>query len=154
NFGAFRRTAQATKNAKDDPFSVLVHELRPFSVPLLGLPNFADIRSNRAGVVARAAFKNETTQSAWVAGMAQGTPSAPPAGAPETLPAVTVVLHYGSARPTTHHITDVSFVLGTVPGCDLRLPGANLPSVVCVISRHPSGVTLRKLAPVLPILLN
>jgi chromosome segregation ATPase len=48
----------------------------------------------------------------------------------------------------------VSFLLGAVPGCDLRLSGTNLPSVICLISRRSSGVTLRRLAPVLPILVN
>lgn len=86
--------------------------------------------------------------------MAQGTPTASSPGAPGPLPAVTLELHYGSARPTTHELHDVSFLLGTVPGCDLRLPGANLPSVVCLVSRRSSGVTLRRLAPVLPILVN
>ena len=39
-----------------------------------------------------------------------------------------------------------------MPGCDLRLPGTNLPPVVCLIARQPDGVRLRKLAPTLPIL--
>jgi chromosome segregation ATPase len=86
--------------------------------------------------------------------MAQGTSPASSPGAPGPLPAVTLELHYGSARPTTHELHDVSFLLGTVPGCDLRLPGANLPSVICLISRRSSGVTLRRLAPVLPLLVN
>ena len=70
------------------------------------------------------------------------------------LPAVSLELHHGSAPPTQYDLHDVSFLIGTVPGCDLRLPGANLPSVVCLLSRHAGGITLRKLAPVHPVLVN
>src|SRR5262249_6326069 len=107
-----------------------------------------------AGFVSLARSVDATTQPARIAGMAQGTPTASSPGAPGPLPAVTLELHYGSARPTTHELHEVSFLLGTVPGCDLRLSGANLPSVICLISRRSSCVTLRRLAPVLPILVN
>src|SRR5205823_6620042 len=53
-----------------------------------------------------------------------------------------------------HHLSEIDFLIGTVPGCDLRLPGANLPAVVCLIHRHPGGVVLRKLAPVQQLLVN
>jgi hypothetical protein len=104
--------------------------------------------------VSLAASVDGTTYLAQVAGMAQGIPSSPSPSAPEPLPAVSLELRYGSARPTTHAVNDSSFLIGTVPGCDLRLPGASLPSVVCLLSRDASGVTLRRLAPVLPILVN
>ncbi len=86
--------------------------------------------------------------------MAQGTSTAQSPGAPGALPAVRVELRHGSARPATYDLNDVSFLIGTVPGCDLRLPGAHLPSVICLISRHTRGVTIRKLAPILPIQVN
>ena len=83
------------------------------------------------------------------------SPSAPLAApAADGLPAVRLELRHGSARPTTHDVADVSFLIGSVPGCDLRLPGANLPPVLCLLSREPDGVTLRKLAPTQAVLVN
>ena len=63
-------------------------------------------------------------------------------------------LRHGSARPIPHDVASVSFLVGTVPGCDLRLPGAALPAVCCLITRRPEGVELRKLAPIGPLLVN
>ena len=37
----------------------------------------------------------------------------------------------GSGRPTVYEVGDGGFLVGSVPGCDLRLPGANLPPVLC-----------------------
>src|SRR5262249_12500691 len=74
-------------------------------------------------------------------------PSAP-------LPVVRLELLHAAARPTTHVVADAGFLIGTVPGCDLRLPGAELPPVLCLITRDLTGVTLRKLAPVQSVLLN
>src|SRR5262249_16331257 len=51
-------------------------------------------------------------------------------------------------------MADVGFLVGSVPGCDLRLPGTALPPVLCLISRSPEGVFLRKLAPAQPVLVN
>lgn len=45
-------------------------------------------------------------------------------------------------------------VLGTVAGCDLRLPSTDLPPLVCLLSWEASGVRLRKLAAALPLLVN
>jgi hypothetical protein len=108
--------------------------------------------------VSHAVSVDGTTRPAQVAAMTQGTPSSPglpsPRDVPGPLPAVSLELRHGSARPTTHEITDVGFLIGTVPGCDLRLPGANLPSVLCLIARHSAGATLRKLAPMQPVLVN
>ena len=69
-------------------------------------------------------------------------------------PAIRLELRHGSARPITYDVTGDEFVIGTVPGCDLRVAGSNLPPVLCVISRHADGPRLRKLAPALPLLLN
>lgn len=90
--------------------------------------------------------------------MAEASFPSPPAPlaapAADGLPAVRLELRHGSARPTTHDVADVSFLIGSVPGCDLRLPGANLPPVLCLLSREPDGVTLRKLAPTQAVLVN
>jgi len=69
-------------------------------------------------------------------------------------PPVRVEVRHGSAPPVGFDVTGDDFVIGSTPGCDLRLPGANLPPQVCAISRTPDGARLRKLAPALPILLN
>ena len=44
-----------------------------------------------------------------------------------TAPAVRLELRQGAARPVTYDVTGDEFVVGTVPGCDLRLAGTNLP---------------------------
>jgi hypothetical protein len=66
------------------------------------------------------------------------------------LPAVLLELRNGPTRP----VTDLNFLIGSVPGCDLRLPGADLPPVLCLISRLPGAVRIRKLVPTQPVLLN
>jgi chromosome segregation ATPase len=60
----------------------------------------------------------------------------------------------GAARPAVYEVGDGGFLVGSVPGCDLRLPGANLAPVLCLIARQPGGASLRKLAPVQPIAVN
>ncbi len=74
----------------------------------------------------------------------------PPAGPPP----VRIEVRNGTSRPITFDISGEEFLIGSVPGCDLRLPGTNLPPVVCLIARQADGVRLRKLAPTLPILVN
>jgi chromosome segregation ATPase len=76
--------------------------------------------------------------------------SAPPPG----LPTVRVEVQNGSGRPAIYDLTGEEFLIGSVPGCDLRLPGTNLPPVVCLIARQTDGIRLRKLAPTLPVLVN
>jgi len=58
------------------------------------------------------------------------------------------------SRPVVYEPADGGFLIGSVPGCDLRIPGVNLPPVLALITRHAAGATLRKLAPILPILVN
>jgi chromosome segregation ATPase len=70
------------------------------------------------------------------------------------LPVVRLEMRLGAKKPTAYEISDLGFLIGSVPGCDLRLPGVNLPPVLCLISRHPAGVVLRKLTPLVPILVN
>jgi chromosome segregation ATPase len=92
--------------------------------------------------------------------MAPATPAPPdqPTGTGQPLPRVRLELRHGRApegsRSTSHEVAGAGFLIGSVPGCDLRLPGASLPPVFCLISRQPGGVSLRKLAPVQPLLLN
>ena len=57
-------------------------------------------------------------------------------------------------RPAVYEVGDGGFLVGTVPGCDLRLPGAELPPVLCLIARQPGGARLRKLAPMAPLTVN
>ena len=77
-----------------------------------------------------------------------------PAPSSSALPPVRIDVRNGAARPTTYEITGEEFLIGGVPGCDLRLSGVNLPPVVCLIARQPDAVRLRKLAPTLPVLVN
>jgi predicted component of type VI protein secretion system len=51
-------------------------------------------------------------------------------------------------------LADLGFVIGCVPGCDLRLPRADLSPVVCLITRHAGGAAFRKHAPAQPVLVN
>jgi uncharacterized phage infection (PIP) family protein YhgE len=75
----------------------------------------------------------------------QQRPAAPP---------VRVEVRHGAAPPVGLDVTGEEFIVGSVPGCDLRIPGANLPPQVCAIRRGPDGVRLKKIAQALPILLN
>jgi chromosome segregation ATPase len=59
-----------------------------------------------------------------------------------------------ASRPAVYEVGDGGFLVGSVPGCDLRLAGTNLAPVLCLISRQPAGASLRKLAPVQPIAVN
>src|SRR5207253_7231670 len=71
----------------------------------------------------------------------------------DTLPEVRLELRSGT-QSTTYPLGDVSFLIGTVPGCDLRIPGTELPPVLCLIARRPGAVTVRKLTATQPILVN
>ncbi len=85
--------------------------------------------------------------------MAKASPAATPYG-PLPLAVVRLELRAGNGRPTQYEVGDGGFLIGSVPGCDLRLPGANLAPVLALITRHVGGATLRKLAPVQAILVN
>ncbi|HWY88543.1 MAG TPA: hypothetical protein VNX28_17660, partial [Gemmataceae bacterium] len=71
----------------------------------------------------------------------------------ESLPTIELEVSHGG-RSTTYTLSHVDFLVGTVPGCDLRVPGTDLPAVLCLLARHPGGVALRKLAPTQLILVN
>lgn len=80
--------------------------------------------------------------------------SAPHADGPASLPEVVLEIRQGSGRQHSCALSHVDFVIGTVPGCDLRVPGAELPALLCVLSRYPGGLYLRKLATTPVMLLN
>src|SRR5262245_45450385 len=69
-------------------------------------------------------------------------------------PVVRLELRHGNARPVIHEVTGEEFLIGSVPGCDLRIPGSNLPPIICQIVRRTDGLRVRKLAPTQPIFLN
>ena len=71
----------------------------------------------------------------------------------ETLPTVRLEVHQ-AGRAVPYWFDQVDFLIGTVPGCDLRVPGAALPAVLCLLARHPGGVHIRRLAATQVLLLN
>lgn len=79
--------------------------------------------------------------------MADSHPTAPHAS-------VRLEVRLGGAAPAAYDLGDGGFLVGSVPGCDLRLPGTNLPPVLALIARQPEGASLRKLAPVAPVAVN
>src|SRR5437868_15549927 len=83
--------------------------------------------------------------------MSQPSASRPSSPAPAS---VRLEVRAGTARPTVYEVGDGGFLVGSVPGCDLRLPGTNLAPVICLVARQPGGASLRKLAPVQPVAVN
>ncbi|MFO0879086.1 MAG: hypothetical protein U0840_17215 [Gemmataceae bacterium] len=67
---------------------------------------------------------------------------------------VRLEVRVGAARPAIYEVGDGGFLVGGTAGCDLRLPGAATPPVICLIARHASGASLRRLAPMLPLQIN
>jgi hypothetical protein len=63
-------------------------------------------------------------------------------------------VRHGAGRSVTYRLDHVDFLIGSVAGCDWRLPGADLPPVLCLVSRGPEGAFLRKLAPTQLLLVN
>ena len=88
------------------------------------------------------------------AGPQARTCMAHPTQLPSGAPLVRLELRHGSANPTFHDLPGEEFLLGSVPGCDLRIPGANLPPIIAQFVRRPDGLRIRKLAPTQPIFLN
>jgi hypothetical protein len=100
-------------------------------------------------------FPERTLDPVRIARMAKASSGPlPPADPSAALPTVHLEIRAANGRATVYEVGDGGFLIGSVPGCDLRLPGANLAPVLCLISRHASGASLRKLAPVQPIMLN
>ena len=71
----------------------------------------------------------------------------------ELLPDVQLDVRQGGARPVRYAIDGIDFLIGAVPGCDLRV-GGDSPIVLCLLARHPAGLSLRKLTPTQAILVN
>ena len=76
-----------------------------------------------------------------------------PSPRPPALPAVRLTLS-NAGRATEYEVPHEGFLIGSVPGCDLRLAGTDLPPVICIITRSPEGAKLRKLSPSLPVQVN
>src|SRR5947209_4062145 len=57
-------------------------------------------------------------------------------------------------KPRKYSVPEAGFLIGSVAGCDLRVPGKDLPPVICMISATASGAELRRLAPMHPIQIN
>lgn len=58
------------------------------------------------------------------------------------------------SRTTFHEVTSAEFMIGSVAGCDLVIPGGDLPPVLGVLTRTVDGPRLRKLAPNFRLVLN
>src|SRR5207249_4084621 len=69
-------------------------------------------------------------------------------------PGVRLELRGGTGQAVPYEVADAGFLIGSVPGCDLRLPGANLPPVIALIAPCPEGARFRKLAPAQAVLVN
>src|SRR5262245_40860126 len=52
-------------------------------------------------------------------------PTLLPTRAAADAPLVRLELRHGAARPTWHDVAGEEFLVGSVPGCDLRIPGTN-----------------------------
>jgi chromosome segregation ATPase len=81
------------------------------------------------------------------------SPRTSPAAADE-LPEVCLEVGHGTARSTVYPVADAGFLIGTVPGCDLRVPGNDWPAVLCLVARRPGGASFRKLSPTQPVFVN
>ncbi len=89
--------------------------------------------------------------------MASANPSYPESrssGAASSAPAVRLEVSQGHGPATAWDVSPLGFLIGTVAGCDLRVPGTGLPPVLALITRHADGPWLRKLLPTFPLLLN
>ncbi len=80
--------------------------------------------------------------------------SAPTSETLDALPEVMLEFHQGAKRTAEFPVAHVDFLIGTVPGCDLRVSGTELPAVLCLLARRPGGLSLRKLAPTQVVLVN
>jgi chromosome segregation ATPase len=75
-------------------------------------------------------------------------------GSTSLLPEVRLEVRQGTARPLLYEVTEIAFLIGNVSGCDLRLPGLDLPPVVCMIVRQSGSLVIRRLAPSQAIQVN
>lgn len=73
------------------------------------------------------------------------------AATPAAAPILRLEVRLGLGRPAVHDVQETGFLIGTVPGCDLRLPGADLPPLLCLLVPHGQGLLLRKLTATAPV---
>jgi chromosome segregation ATPase len=57
-------------------------------------------------------------------------------------------------RTVSYALDRDSFVVGSGLGCDLRIPGQQVPATFCRIDKSSDGLYLQSLSPTLPILVN
>lgn len=122
-------------------------------VPLASGPR---IGSNRRGLPPARTTRTDATP-----GTAPGRkpmigplPPTPPPDRPE-LPRVRLDVRPPGGRPTTYEVSGDEFLIGGAAGCDLRVSSAPpVPPVICQVIRKPDGVRVRRLTPVLLVLLN
>src|SRR5262245_41742955 len=69
-------------------------------------------------------------------------------------PEIHLEARQGAGAGTRYPLPPGGFLVGSVPGCDLRVPGKELPALLCLICRHGDGAFFRKLAPTQAILIN
>jgi hypothetical protein len=88
--------------------------------------------------------------------MAKDQPAYPelPSSAEGKPSAVRLEVRTANGQAISHEVSPGGFLIGSVPGCDLRLPGTNLPPVLCLIAPVSGGALLRKLIATQPILVN
>jgi chromosome segregation ATPase len=79
-------------------------------------------------------------------------PNPGPADRPE-LPRVRLEVRTAAGRVLTYDFGADEFLVGSAPGCDVRLP-AGAPPVAVQFARKPDGARLRRVAAGLPVLLN
>src|ERR1043165_8561973 len=96
----------------------------------------------------------QSAKPARIAGMSSSTHSPVSADWSSFLPDVQLEVRQGTSRPVQYTLNEVDFLVGSLPGCDLRVPGTEHASILCLFARHPAGVTLRKLTPSQHILVN
>src|SRR5947209_20559930 len=83
--------------------------------------------------------------------MADVLPSSP--GSPRAPSALRLEVVRGLGRPLELDPSD-GLLIGSVAGCDLRVPGTGLPPVICLLSVASDGLCVRKLAPAFTLRLN
>lgn len=73
---------------------------------------------------------------------------------PEPIAAVRLEVRQGTGAPVLLDVHESGFLIGTVPGCDLRVPGLGLPPVLALLTCHSDGPHVRKLSPTQVLLIN
>ena len=81
------------------------------------------------------------------------SPTPSPTGAPAR-PLVRLDVRLAGGAPARHQLTGGEFLIGGAGGCNLTLPGADLPHLICQLAVAADGVHLRRLAENFPVLVN